>query len=579
MNAKKISLLLGIGILCSLALSVRLWGINFGLPGLCNPDENLFVEGALKVASGNLEPATFRSGNLIFYVLAFVYGALYSLLKIFGIVKSSGDFLVTYYCVNPTVLFIIGRLTMAIISCLGILLTYKLGSRIFNTRTGVIAAILLIFSYVHVQQAHFIKEDMLASFFLLASFLSLTPLLTKDSRCPQARCYGWGGLFLGLAIAAKYTSFVGLAFLAAFHFLTDHQKNVSKRFFAKWFIVSLICVGIGFFLGEPFALLQYKRFIRDFFNTASSPALGLDRGWQPSWLFYITEHLKNGVGIFTEIAIGFGIMLAAKIDMRKTMLLICFPACLLIVLNTYKPHASYYMVPAIPFLLIFAGLFFDRIFLKIQNPGLRIGIFIAAISIYVSTSVFDTVRLDYLLSRPDTRMLASAWIQQNIPHDSTIFVEGSYGAIIAGGPPLESNIKALLREMSFVKQHGGQGLLWDAKINYAGKTPQIVRYDLYKGISLTKNDVTENTTEYVIISGYYNFASGYLLMSLEERRNTLELLTKHYALIKTFVPYPNMDETPHLVLMDFNTLRTIDFFGKQRNNVLQGPTIEIYKRI
>jgi hypothetical protein len=183
------------------------------------------------------------------------------------------------------------------------------------------------------------------------------------------------------------------------------------------------------------------------------------------------------------------------------------------------------------------------------------------------------------LSRPDTRNEAKLWIEGNVPRNSRILIEGSYGNIIAGGPPLESNLDALDKELSLIIEKGGSGMIWRMRKDYVRQSQSITRYFLYKTINLTMEDIDKDDPEYIVISGYYNYPRGYLLTSLEDRKNLLQALRKKYKLLKRFMPFPNMDNSPHLVLMDFRKLNMVSIFRNKSNAIIQGPTIEIYKRI
>jgi hypothetical protein len=61
-----------------LGLSLRLWGINFGLPFMDHPDEGVPVRIALRfLQTGNLNPEFFHWPSLLFHLNALVYGAFY----------------------------------------------------------------------------------------------------------------------------------------------------------------------------------------------------------------------------------------------------------------------------------------------------------------------------------------------------------------------------------------------------------------------------------------------------------------------------------------------------------------------
>ena len=76
-----------------LALSVRLLGINYGLPYVLYPDEAVIVNHAMAFGTGDLNPHYFIYPSLYMYVLFIVYGMTYIGGRLLGAFGSTDDFI------------------------------------------------------------------------------------------------------------------------------------------------------------------------------------------------------------------------------------------------------------------------------------------------------------------------------------------------------------------------------------------------------------------------------------------------------------------------------------------------------
>jgi hypothetical protein len=86
---------------------LRLYGINFGLPYLYNPDEPDFVSPAVKIlANRDLNPHWFGlPGTTTIYMLAALHAAIFGVGYGFGIFAGPEDFQ-TLFFQNPTIFYL-----------------------------------------------------------------------------------------------------------------------------------------------------------------------------------------------------------------------------------------------------------------------------------------------------------------------------------------------------------------------------------------------------------------------------------------------------------------------------------------
>jgi uncharacterized membrane protein len=157
-------------ILCS-GLLLRLYGINVGLPYIYDPAEPLFVYRANKIlADRDLDPHWFGvPATTTIYMLSAVYASIFEVGLGLGTFAGSEDFKALYFQ-NPTLFYVSGRIMMAVFGVATILLTYMIGHRLFNRATGLLAAIVLALSPLHVGLSKLIRPDIQMSFLILVAF-------------------------------------------------------------------------------------------------------------------------------------------------------------------------------------------------------------------------------------------------------------------------------------------------------------------------------------------------------------------------------------------------------------------------
>src|SRR6187397_1224619 len=112
-----------------LALGLRVYGLRYGLPAVYNPDEVAIMSRTLAFAKGDLNPHNFLYPTFYFYAL-FAWEGLTALLAVATrSVASFGDFQREFF-LDPTRVFVAGRLLTALLGAGTVIATGVLGSRV-----------------------------------------------------------------------------------------------------------------------------------------------------------------------------------------------------------------------------------------------------------------------------------------------------------------------------------------------------------------------------------------------------------------------------------------------------------------
>ncbi|KKN33785.1 hypothetical protein LCGC14_0800180 [marine sediment metagenome] len=261
-----------------LAFFIRYPGIDFQFPDISNPDETILVHPALKIlATKNFNLSVWHPewglvyGPFYSYSLIFLNSLFFIGSDIFGwgftLAGENAPLWAFYY---------IGRFLSLIVSLAGILLLIKLVQNTFDNKTALISAVFLATNPTYVSFSIYAKPDALMCLFLLAAIFFMLKILEFS----KTKFYMLAGFFSGLAIATKLYALSIIVLIIAVHLIQGiGEKFNFKSYFQRVFLNKNIylCFGflfLGFFIGNPFSLLDYSEFIREVKTNFLTSGLG-----------------------------------------------------------------------------------------------------------------------------------------------------------------------------------------------------------------------------------------------------------------------------------------------------------------
>jgi hypothetical protein len=414
-----------------LALALRAWGIGFGLPYTYHPDEHQYVDTALQVLGGELNPGRFNNPSLYKYALASVDALWFLGARASGSVASLRDFQ-DRAAADPTTAYLVARALTALLGALTALVTYGLGRRAYGRRTGLVAAALMAGMYLHGRESHFAVGDVPAT--LLSTIGLVFALRVLDGG--RRRDYLVAGACVGLAAAAKYTGALVAVPLVAAHLLAagDGPRTWPRRLFDRR-LVAAGAVAVAVFLAAvPYAVLDWTTFRADVALLAERGRTGfkgLELAPDVGWVFYL-KSLAWGLGWPLLAASLAGVAAALVRRRREDVVLLALPIVLYAYLGGQLLLFERFLLPALPVLAVLAGDLVvhtsDRLAVAPRSRLLTAG---AATALLLALPVADTLRCDWLLTRTDTRTLAKRWAEATIPAGTKILVHTN-GPELAG---------------------------------------------------------------------------------------------------------------------------------------------------
>jgi hypothetical protein len=426
---------LGLAGVLAVALGLRLWGIRHGLPYAYNADENAhFVPGAIGLFGHGLNPHYFVNPPAYTYLLHVVFDLWFG-----GRAGVSSA-----YATHPTEVFVVARVTAAVVGTAGVWLLYCAGTRFADRRVGLLAAGLLAVAFLPVFYSHLALNDVPTLAPIALSLWGTARVLRSGRRGD----YALAGVGLGLACASKYTAgIVLLPLLGAAAAQIAAGPPARRRAALGGLVLAGVLALVAFVALNPYAVLDHAAF-RDGLSHQQSAAedelgkLGLT---QPSGHLYYLWTFTWGLGWVPLVAAAAGALAMLVADRRMALVLI--PAVLVYVLfmGTQARFFGRWLLPVFPIMCLLAAWAIVRAaeLAGRRWPVLRPTLYALGAVLLLGQGVVYAMHNGLVLSRPDTRNLARQWLVANVPPKTKIVVEpvvpDAWASDIGHPSPLTAN--------------------------------------------------------------------------------------------------------------------------------------------
>ena len=426
---------LAIGAILVLATALRVLGIWHGYPYSYYGDEVHFVERSLSFGSLDFNPHWFHKPAFYMYLLFAGYGLFYVTGWLVGAWASTAEFAVAYMT-NPGPWFLIGRLTTALFGIATVWLVYELARRSFGHEAGLVSALLLAFSTGHVASSQAVKADGPTTFLTIASMYFLLAFVSAGG---QRRLF-LASILAGAGAATKYYSLVMLApiWIAVLVVAAGRADRWRQRIgrAAAGLVAATASFWLSHFVCSPYNFLDPLgrewtfSWAGNLAQTLNSLAEGTDGSpgssrlaaeWLQDPAAYVGTLLSvSGLGpIIGSLGLAGLVLLAWKRD-RLALVFLAFPVAFTIgslYLHTGLEHR--HQLPLYPFFAIGGGVLVVWIAERLERKPLVYGALVVALLL----PLYVNVSRGLALAKADTRNLAKAWIEKNIPAGSKLVVD------------------------------------------------------------------------------------------------------------------------------------------------------------
>ncbi len=537
---------LAIALITLLGLVLRVWGAGFGLPQTYHIDELHYVPDAVRyVSTANFKPSRWANPTFFKYLLALEYGIAYLALRITGQIESLSA-LPVFFRHTPSLFYLLGRLSSALLGTVTIPVTYGIGARLYDRKRGLVAAFLLALCFLHLRDSHFAVSDVPMTFWFSTTILCCA-LYLQDRKIKYLY---WAASLTGLAIATKYTALILVVILVGAWALANYrekQQGFPKALWNKELFSAFAVMGLSFLIICPYALLDIRAFLRTLrshYGMGKTGFAGYQTDPAGGWLFYL-KALVWGMGpilaAMAIIAVGYAIY-----RHRRGDLLILLPVLLLyIYLGRQQAYFARFIIPALPLLLVLvARLLYDisdKVFPTSQKSARFAAILLVILAI--APSAISTIRHNVLLTRTDTRTIAKRWIESHIPTEAKFFVEWHAPPLAAESQPVPNSNRTYHVDTSYIIGLAEHSLSYYREHGYQYLVASSFIYNIPRA------DPEEN----------------------KSRRAFYDRLDLEAELVQTFKPYPGEDEPPFIFAQIYGPITSLFQFERP------GPTIKIYE--
>ncbi len=407
------------GALCAillLALLIRLPGVPYGLPDHLIADEEVNVYSALQMIQlKTLLPVFHPEEFKILYsppMLPYVYVAAFvptlAFLYVFSGMPPTSDFADTLI-LDPSVLWMVGRLVSVAISLFAIYLLYRIALYLFSNRTiALISSLLLATSFIDATLAATTRHWALGTCLSLLSLL----LILHYVHTKRDRYIVFSGAVLGLSFATSYlvyyAPFIGLLLM---YF---HWKD-TKSFDVRSYIRPALLFGLPFLLVAGLSILVAPQP----FNQQVVTHIYSDRHTIAQFVWFYTQTLLNyETPIFIASLLGLlGLWRAKKYELLA--ILAVFFATTLPIMFVFLWDLERYVQPLLPVLALIGGYGVYALMERL-NARFLITAFLIPCTAYTA-SVFG--RYAYVALQNDTKIHAKNWILSHIAPESLLIVD------------------------------------------------------------------------------------------------------------------------------------------------------------
>jgi hypothetical protein len=372
-----------------------------------------FVPRAIAFFTGDLNPHYFLNPPAYSYLLHIVFELWFG----------SGDAVTRAFAADPTEVFVVARVVVAVLGTVAVWLTYMAGARLFRPSVGLLAAAVLGLAFLPVFYSHLALNDVPTLAPVALSLYGTAGVMRRG----LARDYLISGIGVGLAAATKYTGAItAMCLLAAF--LSDATTGPWRPAVRRCALAVIVGL-LSFAIANPYAVLDFNSFSSGVSSQASLAA-GQDPvklGTRPgNGITYYLWTFTWGLGWGPALAALAGAaLLIIRRRLGTLLVLMPGPIVFIIFMGDQQRYFGRWLMPIFPIVALLAAYAtaeLVRWLARAHRFPAPLGAAVAAV-LLLAQSLVAVLHSDAVLSRPDTRSLTRAWMVENVPPGSRVVIE------------------------------------------------------------------------------------------------------------------------------------------------------------
>ena len=395
------------------AFLLRVWGVDHGMPYAYNADENAhFLPKAIGLFGHGWNPHYFVNPPAYTYLLHLVFAVWFGGRE--GVSEA--------FATDPTEVWVVARVTAAVVGTLAVWLLYLAGTRLFDRRVGLLSAGLMAVAFLPVFYSHLALNDVPTLAPICLSLWGTAGVLHRGA----TRDYLVAGLGLGLACATKYTG--GVVLLPLLAATAAQMLDGNAALHLRRVLLAGSAALAAFLVANPYALLSFDEF-RDGLQhqtTVSGDSFGKLGLTHDNGVNYYLWAMTWGLGWVPAFATAAGAGVLVRTNRRMAALLAPAPIIFLLFMGSQERFFGRWLLPIFPLACILAA--FVVIWL-VDRASARAGsawkpaLMSLGVVLLCGQGLLYSLHNGLVLSRDDTRNLTREWAVANIPERSKIVVE------------------------------------------------------------------------------------------------------------------------------------------------------------
>lgn len=401
-------------IITVIAFIFRIWGIRWGLPDMLHdftyhPDEIFQVGAMLRINPFAFE---FDPG---FYNYPSGYMNL-----------SSAVLRITTQYGMPvddslTGIYLVARLVVVVLGTLAVPVVYSAANRLYGRAAGILAALVLAITPLHIVHSHFATVDVPAAFWANVTVLAASVMISK----PAARWYVIAGVAAGFAAGTKYNAAIVFLPVLVAHFIQPGADRFFNRIGDGRLWTAFGAFLTGFIISTPAIFTAHEKYMDGFLYEMRHAGSGhglvfQDKG--PGWFDVMVNSLGYGLGVFLLVMAVAAVGMAIVRRKPGDWLILSFVVPYYIMISLSEVRFARYVILILPPLAMLVGRMIAEVYQVVRDqsgPVIRWSWVAICAAVLVYTGIYAAA-LDRLFILPDTRTQAAEWFHNNVEPQATI---------------------------------------------------------------------------------------------------------------------------------------------------------------
>jgi hypothetical protein len=443
----------------AVAAFFRLWGIGFGLPhdgityDALTIEEIQEVHRALKLGAGEYS-WVFGKGGL--YLILFVeYGVYFVISWLFGWVDSGREFAIQVLH-DRTAIYVIGRVTVALMGVATCYVAYRIARRLYDERTALIAALIGALAYFHAVFSGVINVDIGATLMLWLSVL----VYLRYEETGKTKYLAGAGAVAAVAIAFKFPGAVAIPLVGVALLTAPLGSPAAGRWIRKCAIFGgSLLLALTVIAPEWMTSIGYLIRYNFLAGVQAAHAAAQDADltsdiksitvMQTEWTAGYLKHLVNDYNLALTVTAAFGAVMGLLRRHRWDLILAGLVVGFIAVMSlSGRTQPERYLLPIVPALWILGARGATALGrYRAWLPALAVSIVIAVPSYWLMRAAVEK-------SHRDTRVHAKEWFEANVPAGALVLMDGMRYRF-SQGPPLNPDAATVEGKVDKAIEEGG----------------------------------------------------------------------------------------------------------------------------